>query len=203
MGGSVAKIYTQDKAFKTDSRRELQLSDEQTWTYPKKHFQHYKSATVHTHKFKIPTKVKYGIATMAVLVVLVVALATNTRLFRPAIPEEIKTAQVQSQNQTYMITPDDQPVVINVIEEKVPLMGCISTARYCTCYTEEMTPLIVSEADCRNITAKPLPRRLTVGDGRSSRAPARQLNAQQLTTNDSKQSYELSIPDYYDQQYNQ
>lgn len=200
MGGSVAKIYTQDKAFKTDSRRELQLSDEQTWTYPKKHFQHYKSATVHTHKFKIPTKVKYGIATMAVLVCLAVALGMNTRLFRPTVPDIVENNQSA---QPYMITPDDHPVVVNVIEEKLPLMGCIATDRFCTCYTEEMTPLAVSEAECRNTISKPLPRRLGVGDGRSSRAPARQPTPQEMPSVASSEPYEIKIPRYYDQQYNQ
>ena len=54
-----ANIYTWSGFACTDpnDRREQERADHQLWKFPREHFNLYKSATVHTHKFRFPRKI--------------------------------------------------------------------------------------------------------------------------------------------------
>lgn len=193
LGGNVAKIYTQDRVIKVDSRSDLNASDLQTWPYPKKHFDLYQSATVHTHKFKMPAKVKFGIATMCVLLALVLVLVSKSALFHPSEP-------IADDPLVNVVASLDAPVTADPLIEQptheVPLSGCISSYRGCHCYDETMTPIAMDEVQCLNILEKPLPRRIAAASGRTTGAPP-QLQPQRQSL-PKRETVQLRIPDYVD-----
>ena len=195
LGGNVAKIYTQDKVIKVDSRTDLSASDLQTWPYPKKHFELYQSATVHTHKFRMPNKVKYGLAAMALLVVGAVYMYQTSTFFHPDLKEE-----GPPEGSTMLASLDTSPAPIAVSEQlpthEVPLAGCISSYRGCHCYDESMTPIAMDEVQCLNTLAKPLPRRIAAVNGRTSGAPSQPQPQRQAAPK--RETVQLRIPDYVD-----
>lgn len=57
-GMAGANVYTWGFAcLNPNDRKEQERADHVVWRFPKEHYKFYKSATVHTHKFKIPVKV--------------------------------------------------------------------------------------------------------------------------------------------------
>jgi hypothetical protein len=187
LGGNVAKIYTQDKVIKVDSRTDLNASDLKTWPYPKKHFDFYQSATVHTHKFKLPNKVKYGIAAMVALTVAVGFLFNASGLFHSSDVEPVAAVE-----------PEIQPQLAQVAQkpEMTPILGCISSRRGCHCYNEDMAPIEMNEVQCLNTMARPLPRRVEAGRGRTSGAPRPVPHATQQQAR--VERHQIKMPRYVD-----
>lgn len=67
-GGNAAALFTWGEATDERDGRERYGADKETFKYPKILFRAYQSATVHTHKFRIPRKVAMILGVVATLV---------------------------------------------------------------------------------------------------------------------------------------
>lgn len=155
-----ANLYTWN--FTCDNpndRREQERADHVIWKYPKEHFQYYKSATVHTHKFRFPKKI--GIA-IAVLIVgagsVAYSLSDGLALNR------IGSGDLAVGGAGAGAAPAPPALVIpygwSSTPAAAPLAGCIASAKHCQCYDVEMTTLAIDDAACRSTLGKPIPRKL-------------------------------------------
>jgi hypothetical protein len=69
MGSHNVKVYSRDETIDTKSTSCLNnYCDQKMWRYDKKLFDYYKSATVHTHKFKLPSWMKASLFFIALAV---------------------------------------------------------------------------------------------------------------------------------------
>lgn len=80
-GSKVVKVFRRDETIKTDSISQLNQCDCEVWRYDKKLFNCYKSATVHTHKFKIPRKLLIAIICLVTFFSIALVLGLNSKLF--------------------------------------------------------------------------------------------------------------------------
>jgi len=157
-----ANIYTWN--FTCDNpndRREQERADHLIWKYPKEHFQYYKSATVHTHKFRFPRKV--GIA----LAVLLMGAATVAYSFSDGLALTQITSGELAQGGAGSGAATAPPALVvpygwSSTPQATPLAGCIASAKHCQCYDADMTTIALDEGACRSTLGKPIPRRLMV-----------------------------------------
>ncbi|AXH76984.1 MAG: zonular occludens toxin [Inoviridae sp.] len=169
-GMTGANIYTWGFAV-TDpnDRREQERADHQLWKYPKEHFKLYKSATIHTHKFRVPRKIAVLLGLILCGVAYVTySLAGGLESFNVAKQSQEKGAEGVS-------AAPPAPAVSNFswsqAEVIKPISGCMESKRGCFCYDDSMTPLNLPIAQCKAIIQSPLPRSLRVG-GSSDKSKA-------------------------------
>lgn len=155
-----ANVYTWDFAVSDpNDRREQERADHFLWKYPKEHFKHYKSATVHTHKFKMPRKIVF------VLVLLLcgasaVAYALSDGLASRQALDSMSTAAEGGE-----LAPPAPPAVYAWTDTPAvkPVAGCVDSARGCFCYDRDLTPLQLPIEQCKAIIQSPLPRSVALG----------------------------------------
>lgn len=59
-GAAISTVYTwQHVVDSPNSRSEQERSDKVTWKFPKKYYSYYKSASAHTHKFRLPRRITF------------------------------------------------------------------------------------------------------------------------------------------------
>jgi zona occludens toxin (predicted ATPase) len=132
---------------------ERKLADTERWTYPAELFQCYKSATVHTHKFKIPSKLIW-LSGFALLVIgSAVAYGMNS-----GIAETIEGSV--SASPTARSAPGDVPSTFNDITLQevnnasvnlVSVSGCVS-GKFCRCFDRDGNQIDLQPAMCRNLS---------------------------------------------------
>lgn len=197
MGSNSAKIFNNQRVLKVDSKGDLNGSDSWVWGYDKKLFDLYQSATDHTHKFKLPNKVKWMIG-FVLLFLFGVSFAVPPALkfftggaTKEVIsqPEKPKSIPVDQVSQYVPDRPAPEPpksvqvkkVVASVEPEVVEYAGCahIPSKKLCKCYTSEGRRANLSYASCRNMLENPLDY-FDLGSGkyrgtRESRSPGRNV----------------------------
>lgn len=125
------------------------------WAFPKSLYGQYKSATLHTHKRRIPPRlVALGVFLVAAFTFGAVMLSNSKHLN----PDEGARggAQAQAQRAAPLAPGLDFDVLRTAQAEPVRVMGCISSASRCMCFNGEGSPLQISDAECRLRTDKPL-----------------------------------------------
>lgn len=156
-----ATLYTWDFCSDTpNDRREQERADTENWFYPKDLFQHYKSATIHTHKFNVPKKIAFALAA----VVLVLGYVFY-RLFSDGGLNVLNLAETTSNIQPQGALPDlsgapavvGLPAVLDTAQIVEPLSGCISTDLSCRCFNKDGYQINMTFADCKNTASAPLP----------------------------------------------
>lgn len=158
-----ANLYTWN--FTCDSpndRQEQERADHVLWKYPKEHFQFYKSATVHTHKFRFPKKIGFVLALILCGFAFVGwqlkdGLFTGTSANLAPLAAEVGQAEpppaaLASNQYTWSSTP-----------AAVPVAGCIASESRgkCMCFDKEGTTLAMDNAQCLSVIGSPLPRAFT------------------------------------------
>lgn len=155
-----------------NDRSEQARANSQFWKFPKEHFEYYKSATVHTHKFKIPRKLAiFLVAALIFAVFIIYRLSSGLSMFeKPQLKAEPSAAQVVS------TSPTPPPIatrytLTNSIEEAVPLGGCIARADEsdCMCFSPNGVSLDVTIMACLDIIKRPLPRTIQISSDKRQR----------------------------------
>jgi len=135
-----------------------QSADTQSFIFPKKLFKYYKSATIHTHKFKIPKKLVFFAVLAAIPATLVVKnIASGETFFTNGLSHSTTT-----QAESPLAAPPVQTVTEIIIPKRQLLAGCIASKTECYCYTDDGQLLDLEFSQCLNILEKPLPFPLTI-----------------------------------------
>ncbi len=151
MGLNACTIFTWEGVCDNpNGYHERKEADSQRWNYPKQLFQYYKSATVHTHKFKMPKKLLLLLITAVVLIGGALTYFSQSSL-----------ASTIKQDETTTKSADSAPVVVNTsynsalvtaIESAKPitksLSGCMS-GTHCRCWDTEGMLVDLPDLTCR------------------------------------------------------
>lgn len=165
-GSSTVGISTMDHYFDIQDSKVVRSADFTIWRHPKKYFNTYKSATIHTHKFQVPKK----FAAMLVIIVLLaggsIYSLSDSFIFGHDEPEQIATLQAI------------QPIAFNDLdwgntEIKTPVAGCISSETKCVCYSPAGAPLSIETGTCLRHMEHIIPFTITLGGGGATRTPRR------------------------------
>lgn len=129
-GSHNVKIFRRDETIDTKSKSALNSCDQSLWRYDKKLFDCYKSATVHTHKTKLPTWLKMSAAGMALAIGAVIFFGFKSADFWTG--DNIKNLTADATG----IYSDSVPDVIEVNRGQMPrsrLNGCVVWAAETEC----------------------------------------------------------------------
>ena len=168
-GASYSVMYEGNEVFDPKNFNELKQCKKSVFKFPKKAFEHYKSAEVHTHKFRLPKYlliIPFGIMFAAYLGYSVfdrfskesvnpnspVISSLNSAMNplsdnKPVIP--IKSDDF---NPTIPGQPGSAPVYASLWKPVTfPKLSCVSSKSKCLCYTEQSTRYFIDELTCRKI----------------------------------------------------
>ncbi|SUO93455.1 zonular occludens toxin domain-containing protein [Suttonella ornithocola] len=151
-----------------NDRKEQQRADSVMWKFPKQYYGYYKSATIHTHKFSMPVKLKILLCFLIPAILYLGYRFSNFSMFSP---EKQETIQEQQAPQTTIPTSDkenkdvpDSPYNWTNTPETVPVMGCAANRKInrCMCFGANGATLHMPHAQCLTVIDSPLPRGITV-----------------------------------------
>lgn len=129
---------------------ERKSADSERWSYPPKLFQYYKSATVHTHKFKMPKK-------LILLLITAFALIAGALFFfnKSSLASTItndKTATIGADSAPVVVNTSYNNELVNAIESAKPitksLSGCMS-GTHCRCWDTDGIFVDIPDLTCR------------------------------------------------------
>lgn len=193
-------LYWLDRLMNVDSRSDLKLAQQEHWSYPTHLFSHYKSASMHIKTRKIPKKVFY-FAVFIVFVLMLTGFAAykvfNSPAFlelaglktvgvdAPSVPtvesakETVSSVQQPPAPAAKPVQKVDYPAQDWALEraQATPVAGCIASHNpdkpRCTCYSTNMTPIVMPTSECFSRIREPLPRTLISGNGGRSEGAQR------------------------------
>ncbi len=188
-GAKIVTKYTwQHTVDSPNDRGEQGRADSVPWKFPKEHFQYYQSATIHTHKFKMPKK----LAALLIFIVVVAGLviwnaATNesslltgsgadihqpvaSATAAPSEPSGVRAAATTGQKNALPATTTLYDW--SETETAKPVSGCIYNATRCQCFDASGSLYAMAHAQCLSVATNMLPRSINVGG--SSRGSSRQ-----------------------------
>lgn len=184
---TVTKYTWQHCVDSPNDRSEQARADAFPWKFPKEHFALYKSATIHTHKFKLPKKLAAMVAFIFVVACLVFYNgASNEDSFLFASKDKASVSQpIESLPQkaaasalggvgSAATTSPSRPASTSMYdwadtEPVTPIAGCISSKTKCQCFNASGAALKLSHAMCLSAIINPLPRSIIVGTGGGSK----------------------------------
>lgn len=172
-GVKAAQLFIWDsQQSNPDDFHAKQSADTEKFIYPKKLFQYYKSATIHTHKLRIPKK----LIAFAVFAALPLSYAGYNLLTKDTFfTSGLTPSKPQQAQERLAVAPASPPPVQpeSVYIEKVEkpkvvqlLLGCIADATDCICYTDDGQVLYQSPQQCRATLDRPLPFPLKLEEGK-------------------------------------
>lgn len=164
-GAQTVTLYRWERAANENDKNDREQSDTSLWHYPKRLFRHYKSATIHTHRRRVPAKL-VGLS--------LIALA----LFGGAVYSFSDGSFLAAASQHSMAA--DKVVAVAAAEPDAPVgfapavstgsnlawaskatippvAGCIASDTLCRCYAYDGLVIDMSLAQCRSAMSKPLP----------------------------------------------
>ncbi len=179
-GAKIVTKYTwQHTVDSPNDRGEQGRADSVPWKFPKEHFQYYQSATIHTHKFKMPKK----LAALLLLIVAVAGLvvwnaATNesslltgsgadihqpvaSATAAPSEPGGVRAAATTGQKKALPATTTLYDW--STTETAKPVAGCIYNATRCQCFDASGSLYAMAHAQCLSVASNMLPRSINVG----------------------------------------
>lgn len=174
---TVTKYTWQHCVSDPNDRGEQARADSFPWKFPKEHFGLYKSATIHTHKFKLPKKLAALVAFIFVCAALVIYnAATNEDSIllasepsaSPAKAEEKPGGSVLRGVRPAATASTTQPATTTAYdwaetEVSAGIAGCISSAKKCQCFSDSGKLLKMATGQCLSVVKHPLPRSISVG----------------------------------------
>jgi len=155
MGMQYARLYTADRCINTESRGELKAVDSEVWTYPKDDYGKYKSASGHNVKRRVDTRLKWGLATVAVVLALITIGSIRAKSFVTG--DYIK--DIDRQGEVTDKVSSNAPGI--VAEETAIITGCIWTEDRCACYADTGVVVEMSSGQCRKTAEERLPMSIT------------------------------------------
>jgi zona occludens toxin (predicted ATPase) len=178
---TVTKYTWQHCCDSPNDRGEQGRADAFPWKFPKEHFSLYKSATIHTHKFKLPKKlallvgfILFGIAFTAYNAFSNEnsVLAGNPSTITGDLSSSLEKAggSVLGGVGSAATTNPTRPATTAIYDwaETVPvtpIAGCISSVDKCQCFNNAGLALKMGYAQCLSVVKNPLPRSINVGSG--------------------------------------
>lgn len=156
-----------------NDRKEQERADSSYWLFPKEHFKYYKSATVHTHKFKIPRKMYFfGFLIVCVSAFIYSMYSKNNGISflnnmqkqagsggakaevpAPASPPASHTVS------SNVIKPDIERIYgFSAVEEAIPVMGYVSYQNKCMVFSRNGVTLELPNGQCKSAIGSPVPR---------------------------------------------
>jgi zona occludens toxin (predicted ATPase) len=139
----VVTLFTMPEVFDPKDKNEIRNADKQTWRYPKDLFACYKSATAHTHTFKMPAKIKYmGIFILLLMVGVSYALYTSDFF---ALASSSTAAQGEAEGQSEAAPPLGRHTQLDSLK----VLGCMVIDTYCRCWSDvDGSPLMLDFDQC-------------------------------------------------------
>lgn len=173
-GANTVTLYMWERAANENDKNDRSMADQQLWHYPKKLYRYYKSATIHTHKRRIPKKLlMIGLAAISFFGVGIYMASQNSFLSQAADSisgsEQVASAQPM------------RPVTVSA-SSLPPIIGCISSDRNCLCYEASGKALDMTLAQCRLTMLRPLPRAISTGAKSASPPPAQSIDLKPLVS---------------------
>lgn len=155
-----ANIYTWN--FTCDNpndRHEQERADHELWKYPKENYKFYKSATVHTHKFRFPKKIGFVLA-LILCGFSYVVFQLKDGLFSHTDQNTLKPAAEVAQAEPPPAAIASNQYTWSSSPAAVPVAGCIaSEARgKCMCFDKDGVTLDMTNGQCLSVINSPLPR---------------------------------------------
>lgn len=207
-GAKAVSLFTSSEVFDPKDSRELRNTDKQLWRYPKHLFEKYKSATAHTHKFKIPAKIKLlllaiiGIFATVLYFLFTIDLpwsdsdSDTSNNATPRAESEARPAALRPlalpDSGAVPLVPKQRPQLFRALHvETIPtISGCLSTASDCRCWDGQGKPMNTSPEQCALILSD-MPRALVMGGGGSSRRGSTAISEDGLVdANDDYQTWQ-------------
>lgn len=150
-----------------NDRKEQQRADSVMWKFPNKYFDYYKSATIHTHKFSMPNKLKILLMFLIPSLLYLGYRFTQFSMFQPSNEvEEVETepliqSSLVKQNELKLY--ENSPFNWSSTSEAVAVTGCAANKAksICICYGENGTAMHMAYGQCLSVIDKPLPRTLS------------------------------------------
>lgn len=146
-----------------NDRGEQQRADFTFWNFPRKYYDYYTSATIHTHKFSMPTKLKvllmvlipgfiylgYRVKQSSFLSQSHVEQVQTVEAISPTLTEPKALFEPTQQAQVEPIEPEE-PKPFTEIIEFAEVSGCATNTkkRKCTCYSNRGNILDMSYEQC-------------------------------------------------------
>ena len=160
-GTESAKVFTRDGAIDVDKPSQLLKEDAQVWAFPKELYGKYQSATVHTHKRKLPAWLKRSIAGMAVAFIAAGFLFHKASAFfagETSIERTEQASTVPARSASGGSQFQDRP--LDGLEPPTQLYSsaCITMGDRCSCYHDDRTLMDISHSQCVELTEGPLRR---------------------------------------------
>lgn len=149
-GSNNVKVFRRDETINTTSTAALKQCDLVPWRYDKKLYNCYKSATVHTHKVKLPLWLK--VASSAIVLLITFAGYTGYKslsFFTGATASEIPVS-ASPVTQASPVQYQSEPLLLDVQKPNHHLMGCAvwSNGEQCQCYNVNGYTVDLAYSEC-------------------------------------------------------
>ncbi|SUO96354.1 zonular occludens toxin domain-containing protein [Suttonella ornithocola] len=153
-----------------NDRKEQQRADSVMWKFPKQYYEYYQSATIHTHKFRMPAKLKLLLCFLVPALVYLGYRFMYFSMIKPSEPALAKASAAEQVASTPTLQTEQQANVPNSpynwtnTPETVPVMGCAANRKInrCMCFGANGVTLHMPHAQCLTVINSPLPRGITV-----------------------------------------
>lgn len=160
--------------------KDQETGDESLWEFPKENYKLFDSASVHTHKFVMPSKIKNMLYTLPIIVAVlggfVYWMIPDTSALEKPDSELSSGAKASGEGPLGHPPPDPIPVkagmewtVAAVLPE---LKGCAKLSKSCRCWNGEGKQLDLNLAQCLNLIENPLPISFNSSSGNYQGEPA-------------------------------
>lgn len=162
-GAKVVSLFVSSEVFDPKDKNELRNCDKTAWAYPKKLFSAYKSATAHTHKFKLPAKIKALGIFLLVLFSLIGYSVFNSGFLSFASSDSSAPPNGERVAPVAAVQPRDvDPVSAALVEAlsqpNLPsVSGCMRVGPRCRCWSLDGAPLPLTSQQCE-LVASELPK---------------------------------------------
>lgn len=150
-GAKQATLYKWPESVDVKDQGQRSVADKSLFRYPKDCFKYYKSASLHTAKLRIPSKLKFLGAVIALIATFVgwrlVSAGGFASLADPLDSQSPAPAMLAGGAAERPGEP---------LQSDYVLGGCISSAKACQCYTGDLQPIPLPDHECRNLSDQPL-----------------------------------------------
>lgn len=136
--------------------------DESLWEFPAENYKLYDSASLHTHKFQMPKKIKTALITAPFVVAVFALMAYMLIPSAPAEAETIEGSSTQAAGGAAGAAARPVSHTSEVDSWKVAavmpaISGCAILTKSCRCWNGEGQQLDLNHAQCLNLANSPLP----------------------------------------------
>lgn len=169
-GASASHLWSSHESFSVQDKKDRADADHFVWQFDKSLYPLYKSATIHTHKWKFPKKLrKYLIGLIICLLILfyVVPRVFSSGGMFTGNPVGDNPASSGLKLSTNNSLSNDSSLI--QIDSDLPTnyQGCIWSDENCLCFDEEFNRVQVTFDECSLIVTTPLPIVINNRRGRS------------------------------------